>query len=68
VRDLKVALVPIGRVNFDIPLAEEVTRLFRLQLQAGGLQVIGSEALITGPAVLIIAFLSAITILIKQIG
>jgi L-fucose isomerase-like protein len=46
-KELKVGLVPIARINFDMELAEEMTRSFRTNLTSHGLTVVGGEVLVT---------------------
>jgi L-fucose isomerase-like protein len=46
-KDLKIGLVSIARVNFDIELAQNNTYLFRKNLENNGYHVIGGEQLIT---------------------
>lgn len=46
-RDRRVALVPLARVNFDMDLAQEVTDAFRTRLIYNGLRVVGDTTLIT---------------------
>lgn len=45
--DLTVSLAPIGRVNFNMALADEQRRIFRKTLMYGGLRVLGGEEFIT---------------------
>lgn len=44
---VKVALVPLARTTFDIPLAREVSAQARLRLEQAGLLVVGQEGLVT---------------------
>ena len=46
-KELRVALVPIARVNFDMELAEKITNQFRSNLIFNGLKVVGGKKLIT---------------------
>lgn len=46
-RNLKIGLVPIARVNFDMELAEENARSFRNNLITNDFCVIGGEELVT---------------------
>lgn len=46
-KDLKVALVPVARVNYDMELAAQVTQAFRTQLVMRGFRVVGEPGLIT---------------------
>jgi L-fucose isomerase-like protein len=46
-QNLRLGLVPLARTTFDIPLANHVAAQVRLQLQAAGFQLAGSEALVT---------------------
>ena len=45
-KKLTVAMVPIARTTFDIPLAEEVTRTVRASLQAQNIELLGPEELV----------------------
>jgi L-fucose isomerase-like protein len=47
VKPLTVAFVPLARTTFDLPLAEEVTRTARAQLEAAGLSTVGPSELVT---------------------
>jgi L-fucose isomerase-like protein len=46
-QQITLALVPIARTTFDIPLAEQVTQQARAALVATGMMVSGGEALVT---------------------
>lgn len=46
-RELKVGLVPVGRVNFDMELAEKTTQAFRSNLVLNSLRVVGGNAIVT---------------------
>lgn len=46
-KDIKIALVPIARVTFDMELADKVTRQFRSQLISNGLKVIDIDEMVT---------------------
>jgi L-fucose isomerase-like protein len=45
--EIRVALIPLARVHYDMKLAEEVTRSFRAQLVFRGLRVVGNSNLVT---------------------
>jgi L-fucose isomerase-like protein len=47
VTELRIGLVPLARVNFDVELAQQVTASFRSQLIMRGLKVAGDGALVT---------------------
>lgn len=46
-KELRVALVPLARVNYDMELAEQVTKTFRTHLVMRGFRVLGGSTLIT---------------------
>ncbi len=46
-KKLNIALVSIGRVNFDMALAEAVTEKFRSQLIMNGLRIVTQEGILT---------------------
>jgi L-fucose isomerase-like protein len=43
----RLAFIPLARTTFDIPLAEDVTRTARLQLESAGFELLESGKLIT---------------------
>ena len=45
--ELRVALVPLARIHYDMKLAEEITRSLRAQLIFRGLRVVGNPSLVT---------------------
>jgi L-fucose isomerase-like protein len=45
--ELRIALVPLARVHYDMKLAEEITRKFRAQLILRGLRVVANPDLVT---------------------
>jgi L-fucose isomerase-like protein len=47
VNDLRIALVPLARVNYDMELAASLAQSFRTHLIFRGLKVVGSSALVT---------------------
>jgi len=49
-KKLNIALVSIGRVNFDMALAEAVTEKFRSQLIMNGLRIVAQEGILTDVA------------------
>jgi L-fucose isomerase-like protein len=46
-KDLRIGLIPLARINFDMELAEKVTNKFRTHLVFNGLKVVGGRELIT---------------------
>jgi L-fucose isomerase-like protein len=46
-QELRVALIPIARVNFDMELAEKITSQFRSSLIFNGLKVVQGKKLVT---------------------
>jgi L-fucose isomerase-like protein len=48
-QDLRVGLVPIARINYDMELATQITHAFRAQLVMRGFRVVGDVDLITTP-------------------
>lgn len=46
-KELRIALVSIGRVNFDMELAEEITKNFKNNLIMGGLRIVTYEGILT---------------------
>ena len=48
-KDLRVAIASIGRVNYDMDFAEEVTKDFRRNLIMNGMRVVHYEGILTNP-------------------